>query len=64
MYNTISRTFSSAKGELRLVNVSAGRGGKSYMAWQKLPQNWKNFAVGSIRKEKHCAKANRSSIRF
>lgn len=36
-YNTISGNFSSAKGELRLLNVSAGRGGKSYLAWQKVP---------------------------
>ena len=35
-YNTIAGSFSSAKGELRLLNVSAGRGGKSYMAWQKV----------------------------
>lgn len=37
-YNTIAGSFSSAKGELRLVNVSAGRGGKSYLAWQKVPE--------------------------
>lgn len=36
-YNTIAGSFSSAKGELRLVNVSAGHGGKSYLAWQKVP---------------------------
>ena len=36
-YNTIAGSYSSAKGELRLVNVSAGRGGKSYLAWQKVP---------------------------
>lgn len=36
-YNTIAGSFSSAKGELRLVNVSAGRGGKSYLAWKKVP---------------------------
>lgn len=36
-YNTIAGSFSSVKGELRLVNVSAGRGGKSYLAWQKVP---------------------------
>ena len=36
-YNTIAGSFSSAKGDLRLVNVSAGRGGKSYLAWQKVP---------------------------
>ena len=38
-YNTIAGSFSSAKGELRLVNVSAGRGGKSYLAWQKVPDH-------------------------
>ena len=32
-YKTIAGEFSSAKGELRLLNVSAGRGGKSYLAW-------------------------------
>lgn len=31
-YNTVAGSFSSAKGELRLLNVSAGRGGKSYLA--------------------------------
>ena len=36
VYNTIGGTFSSAKGDLKPLNVSAGRGGKSYMAWQKL----------------------------
>ena len=35
-YKTISGDFSSAKGELRLLNVSAGRGGKSYLAWQNV----------------------------
>ncbi len=37
-YKTIAGNFSSAKGELRLLNVSAGRGGKSYPAWQKVPE--------------------------
>lgn len=31
-YNTVAGYFSSAKGELRLLNVNAGRGGKSYLA--------------------------------
>ena len=43
VYNTIGGTFSSAKGELKPLNVSAGRGGKSYMAWQKLPQKLEEF---------------------
>lgn len=42
-YNTAGGCFSSAKGELRLLNVSAGRGGKSYMAWQKVPQKLTDF---------------------
>ena len=42
-YNTIAGSFSSAKGELRLLNVSAGRGGKSYMAWQKVESKLAEF---------------------
>lgn len=42
-YKTIGGDFSSAKGELRLVNVSAGRGGKSYLAWQKIPDRLHKF---------------------
>jgi Fic family protein len=42
-YNTIYGSFSSAKGDLRLVNVSAGRGGKSYIAWQKVPSRLEDF---------------------
>lgn len=42
-YNTIAGSFSSAKGELRLFNVSAGRGGKSYMAWQKVESKLAEF---------------------
>ena len=43
IYKTIVGEFSSAKGELRLLNVSAGRGGKSYSAWQKLPDLVEQF---------------------
>lgn len=42
-YNTIAGEFSSAKGELRLLNVSAGRGGKSYIAWQKVSDQLEQF---------------------
>ena len=42
-YNTIAGSFDSSKGELRLVNVSAGRGGKSYMAWQKVQTRLEDF---------------------
>lgn len=43
VYNTICGSFSTAKGDLRLVNVSAGRGGKSYIAWQKVPPHLEDF---------------------
>lgn len=36
-YYQIGGNFSAAKGELRKLNVSAGYGGKSYMAYQKVP---------------------------
>ena len=42
-YNTIAGSFSSAKGELRLFNVSTGRGGKSSMAWQKVESKLAEF---------------------
>ena len=42
-YNTIAGSFSSAKGELKLFNVSAGRGGKSYMAWQQVESKLAEF---------------------
>ena len=42
-YKTIGGDFSSAKGDLRLLNVSAGRGGKSYLAWQKVPDRMQKF---------------------
>ena len=42
-YNTIGGSFSSSKGDLRLLNVSAGRSGKTYLAWQKVPDRLQKF---------------------
>ena len=36
-YNTALGNFSSARGELRLLNVTAGVGGRSYMNFSKVP---------------------------
>ncbi len=44
-YNTILGSFSSSNGDLRLINVSAGCGGKSYMAWQKVPARLEEFCT-------------------
>lgn len=42
-YNTLSGTFSSAKGDLRLLNVTAGFGGCSYLNYLKVPQRLSAF---------------------
>ena len=42
-YKTALGDFSSANGDLRLVNVSAGVGGKSYMSYQKVPDKLQEF---------------------
>lgn len=44
-YHTVLGTFDSSAGDLRLVNVSTGRGGKSYLAWQKVSAALEAFCV-------------------
>lgn len=44
-YSTALGEFDAAKGELRHINVSAGRGGASYMAWQKVPDRLQAFCT-------------------
>ena len=36
-YNTAQGSFDASKGDLRLVGVTAGIGGRSYMSYQKVP---------------------------
>ena len=42
-YKTAIGDFSSANGDLRLVNVTAGVGGRSYMGYQKVPSKLQEF---------------------
>ena len=42
-YKTAIGDFSSANGDLRLVNVTAGVGGRSYMSYQKVPSKLQEF---------------------
>ncbi len=42
-YNTALGNFSSARGELRLLNVTAGIGGRSYMNYSKVPAKLAEF---------------------
>jgi Fic family protein len=43
VYHTMLGDFSSANGDLRLVNVSAGVGGKSYMSYNKVQLKLNEF---------------------
>ena len=43
IYNTALGDFSSANGDLRLVNVTAGVGGRSYLSFQKVPAKLQEF---------------------
>ena len=42
-YSAMAGNFSAAKGELRLLNVSAGIGGRSYLSYQKVPSSLQEF---------------------
>ena len=42
-YKTTLGNFSSANGDLRMVNVAAGVGGRSYLSYQKVPAKLQEF---------------------
>ena len=42
-YNTASGSFDSSKGDLRLLGVTAGVGGSSYMNFRKVPEKLKEL---------------------
>ncbi len=42
-YHTAGGSFSAAKGEIRLLNVTAGLGGQSYMSYLKVPAKLQAF---------------------
>ena len=56
-YSTIVGKFDSSKGEFRLCNVSAGIGGRSYLAYNKVPRavdefcKWLNGEITKIDKK-------------
>ena len=43
VYKTALGEFSSANGDIRLVNVTAGTGGKSYLSFNKVPSKLNDF---------------------
>lgn len=56
-YNTPLGTFSSARGELRLLNVTAGFGGRSYMNYSKVPAKLEELC-----QKLNAERANKSSL--
>ena len=44
-YNTLQGSFDASKGDLRLVNVTAGAGGRSYMNFMKVPIRLADFCT-------------------
>lgn len=61
-YKNIAGEFSSAKGDLRLLNVSACKGGKSYLAWQKVPDRLQAFCDLLNKERKNINKKNIQKI--
>lgn len=57
-YKNIAGEFSSSKGDLGLLNVSAGRGGKSYLVWQKVPDRLQAFCNWLNKERKNIDKKN------
>ena len=51
-YDTALGNFSAAKGELRLLNVSAGFGGRSYLNYSKVPSYLEEFCQ-TMNKARH-----------
>lgn len=43
VYSTLAGEFDSSQGDLRLVNMTAGAGGRSYMNFQKVPVRLQEF---------------------
>ena len=57
VYNTPLGTFSSANGDLRLLNVTAGAGGRSYMNYSKVPTKLAELCENINQRRKSLSKA-------
>jgi Fic family protein len=61
-YHSIGGDFSAAKGELRKLNVTAGTGGKSYLAYQKVPARLEAFCKELNKRRKAINPADVASV--
>ena len=57
IYNTALGAFSSANGDLRLLNVTAGVGGRSYMNYEKVPSKLTGFCESLNNRRKALSKS-------
>ena len=57
-YKTAIGDFSSANGDLRLLNATAGIGGKSYMSYNKVPMRLSEFCSRLNKRRKLCTREN------
>ena len=52
-YHTVLGDFSSSNGDLRLLNVTAGVGGRSYMSFTKVPAKLNEFCLALNQQRKN-----------
>jgi len=65
IYKSPLGNFSSANGDIRLVNVTAGVGGKSYMNFQKVPAKLQEFCEWlNAQRAKKMSMAERYNLSF
>lgn len=57
-YHTVLGDFSSADGDLRLLNVTAGMGGRSYMNYSKVPAKLAELCESINNRRKTLSKTN------
>ena len=58
IYQTALGEFSSANGDLRLLNVTAGTGGRSYMNYSKVPTKLAELCESINQRRKALSKTN------
>ena len=65
IYKTALGDFSSCNGDLRLLNVTAGVGGKSYMSYRKVPEKLQEFCDWiNAERRKEMSVADRYNLSF
>lgn len=61
-YHTALGDFSSANGDLRLLNVTAGVGGRSYMSYNKVPAKLEEFCSALNEQRKNAGRLSMQQL--